>query len=61
MICYKDKTHCRGYEDSEKCKACDRFFNQKEYDEWVKRIGFKMPISFFTKPLCEKGKEKVEK
>ena len=60
MIVYKDKTHCRGYKNSEKCKACDRYFNQKEYDKFCKKRGFKLPISFFTKPLCEQGKEKAE-
>ena len=57
MICYRDKTHCRGYNNSEKCKACDRYFNQKEYDKFCKERGFKLPISFFTEPLCKDEKD----
>lgn len=57
MIGYKNKTLCRGYKESEKCKACDRYFNQKEYDQFCEKRGFKLPISLFTKPLCEEEKE----
>lgn len=60
METYKNKTFCRGYKDSKKCKMCDKYFNQEDYDNLSMFIGFKMPISFYTKPLCEKGKQKAE-
>lgn len=60
MIVYRDMTHCRGYESSKVCKKCFRFFNEKEYKKFCERRGFKLPISFYAKPLCEQGKEKAE-
>ena len=60
MIVYRDMTHCRGYENSNECKKCYRFFNRKEYKAFCRRFGFKIAISFYTKPLCEQGKEKAE-
>lgn len=58
MICYKDKTFCnKGDKNSEKCRACDRFFDEDKYEEDSKKIGYKMPISFYWGKPCEKERK----
>ena len=53
MFCYRDRTYCPNRE----CKKtnCPFFFNEKEYAEVSEKIGFEMPVSWFTEqPECPK-------
>lgn len=59
MLCYKDKTFCnKGDKNSEKCRQCDRYFDEEEYKKFCEARAFKLPISFYYGKPCEKRSEK---
>ena len=59
MMCYRDKMFCnKGDKNSEKCRECDRYFDEEKYKQDCERTGFEMPISFSCGKPCEKENEK---
>ena len=56
MLCYKDKTFCpSGDKNSEKCKACDRYFDREAYRKFCEQRGFDVPIAWFVEKPCNEA------
>ena len=57
---YKDKTFCpESDRNNPKCLSCDRFFDEQEYLKACDRTGYKIPVSWFLEPPCNKQLKKA--
>ena len=58
MMCYRDRMFCnQGDKNSDKCRECDRYFDEEKYKQDCEQRGFKYPVAFFEKKPCEREEQ----